>query len=252
MSDPSPNPVIRVLQAPGRVNLIGEHTDYNDGFVLPAAIQLRTRVAARPRPDHDLRIKSAAFHGEASYDLDAPGPVASKHWSDYVRGVAVSLQQEGFRLQGADLQIESDIPPGAGLSSSAAVEVATALALLAISGLHAEPLEIAQICRRAENEFVGIRSGIMDQFAACFGRKDHAMLLDCRSLQVRYVSLPANVAMMVCNTKVKHQLAASEYNARRLQCELGVAVLARFLPGIRALRDVTETDLVKFSPNSIP
>jgi galactokinase len=240
------------FQAPGRANLIGEHTDYNDGFVLPAAIQLRTRVNAQLRPGRELTIRSASYPDTASFDLDDPNPVARNHWSDYVRGVADSLAQRGFRIQGADLQIESDIPTGAGLSSSAAVEVASALALLSVSGLHTEPLDVAQMCRRAENDFVGIRSGIMDQFASCFGRRDHALMLDCRSLEVRYVPLPPDVAMMVCNTKVKHELAASEYNARRLQCEQGVAVLSRFLPGVHALRDVSAADLGKFSAELDP
>jgi galactokinase len=227
------------------VNLIGEHTDYNDGFVLPAAIQLRTWVAARRMPGRELLVQSAAFPDRARFELDEPNPVARQHWSDHVHGVAVSLARAGFRMEGAELTIESDIPAGAGLSSSAAVEVASALALLSVSDEHVEPLEIARLCQRAENEFVGIRSGIMDPFASCFGRRNQALLLDCRSLEVRYVPLPADAAMMVCNTKVKHELAASQYNVRRSQCEQGVAALAQFLPGIRALRDVNAADLAR-------
>ena len=240
------------FQAPGRVNLIGEHTDYNDGFVLPVAIQLLTKVKASEPGGREIKIKSASFAGEAAFNLDDRNARHGKHWSDYVHGVALALIDAGFPIQGAHLDIESDIPTGAGLSSSAAVEVSTALALLSASGLHAGPLDVAKICRRAENDFVGIRSGIMDQFTSCFGRKGQALLLDCRSLEVRYVPVPADVAMMVCNTKVKHELAASEYNTRREECERGVEILSRFLPGVRALRDVTAAGLGEFSAELDP
>jgi galactokinase len=234
------------------VNLIGEHTDYNDGWVLPAAIQLQTRAAVGPASERQLIVKSAAYPDEASFSLDEPNPAPTKHWSDYVRGVMLSIEQEGLVLKGARLLIESDIPPGAGLSSSAALEVSTALALLANAGLEMAPSQIAQVCHRAENEFVGTRSGIMDQFASCEGRRNHALLLDCRSLEARQVPLPSGVAMMVCNTMVRHELASSEYNARRRECEEGVAVLSRFIPGVRALRDVTAAHLDKFSAELDP
>ncbi|MCU1340180.1 MAG: galactokinase [Bryobacterales bacterium] len=242
----------RLFQAPGRVNLIGEHTDYNDGFVLPAAIQLQTRIAAGPAPGRQLFVKSATYPDDAVFDLDDTNPLPRKHWSDYVRGVALFLEREGLTLKGARLLIESDIPPGAGLSSSAALEVATAWALLSDSGLHMELSKIAQVCHRAENEFVGVRSGIMDQFASCYGRRDHALLLDCRSLEMRYVPVPHNAAMMVCNTMVRHELGSSEYNSRRRQCEQGMAVLSRFLPDIRALRDVSAAQLARFSAELDP
>jgi galactokinase len=242
----------RVFQAPGRVNLIGEHTDYNDGFVLPAAIQLQTRAAVGPAPGRQVTVKSTAYSCDATFNLDDPNPQPRKHWSDYVRGVAISLEQQGLVLKGARLLIESDIPPGAGLSSSAALEVSTALALLANTGLEMAPADVAKVCHRAENDFVGMRSGVMDQFASCEGRRNHAILLDCRSLEARHVPLPAGVAMMVCNTMVRHELASSEYNARRGECEEGVAVLAKFIPGIRALRDVTVTQLEQFSAELTP
>jgi galactokinase len=243
--------VPNVFQAPGRVNLIGEHTDYNDGFVLPAAIQLQTRAAITPVAGRQVIVESAAYD-RTEFDLDDPQPVPRNDWSDYVRGTAWSLEHQGVRLKGARLFIDSDIPPGAGLSSSAALEVAAALALLSNAGVTLGPAEIAKVCHRAENEFIGIRSGIMDQFASCNGRSGHALLLDCRSLEVRYVAIPRDITLMVCNTMVRHELAAGEYNARRQQCEEGVAVLSRFLPGIHALRDVTQEQLARFSAELDP
>lgn len=234
------------FQAPGRVNLIGEHTDYNDGFVLPAAIQLQTRVAIRGSSAHKLQIRSTLYSDAVIFDLGDPHPAPAKAWTDYVVGVTAVLAEEGIVLSGAELQIRSDIPPGAGLSSSAALEVAAAYALLSLSGYHPEPREVARICHRAENEFVGTRSGIMDQFASCLGRRNHAMLLDCRSLAVDYVPLPAGVVMMVCNTMVRHELASGEYNKRRSECEQGVDILSRLIPGVRALRDVTPAQLESF------
>jgi galactokinase len=241
-----------VFQAPGRINLIGEHTDYNEGFVLPAAIQLQTRASITRVAGRHLIVESTAYPDSIEFDLDDPQPVPRKHWGDYVRGTAWSLQQQGISLDGARLIIDSDIPPGAGLSSSAALEVATALALLSNAGAGLTLAEIAKVCHRAENEFIGIRSGIMDQFAACNGRRGHALLLDCRSLEVRYVTVPSDIVFMVCNTMVRHELSSGEYNKRRQQCEEGVAVLARFIPGIRALRDVTEEQLARFSAELDP
>ena len=234
------------------MNIIGEHTDYNDGFVLPAAVQLQTRILLTPIPERRLFIESAAYPGVAEFDLDNPDERPRNQWSDYVCGVAVFLLQGGVALRGARLKIESDLPAGAGLSSSAALEVVTALSLLSNSGLHLDSVEVARLCHRVENEFIGVRSGIMDQFASCLGRRDHALLLDCRSLEVRYVRIPEGASMMVCNTMVRHDLASSEYNARRKQCEAGVAALARFLPGIQALRDVTPSQLSRYSAELDP
>ena len=241
-----------MFQAPGRVNLIGEHTDYNDGFVLPAAIQLQTRVAVTPVPGRRIFVESKTYGDKGDFDLDDPRPRSVSHWSDYVRGTAWSLERSGLKLSGARLFIDSDIPPGAGLSSSAALEVSTALALLSNAGLTLPPAEVAKVCHRAENDFIGIRSGIMDQFASCNGRVGYALLLDCRSLEVRYVAVPRGIVLMVCNTMVRHELASSEYNTRRLQCEQGVATLARFLPAVRALRDVSPADLMRFSAELEP
>lgn len=205
-----------------------------------------------PVTGRKLFVESTAYPDKIEFDLDDAQPAPRKHWSDYVRGTAWSLERESVRLNGARLFIDSDIPPGAGLSSSAALEVATALALLSNAGVTLTPIEIAKACHRAENEFIGIRSGIMDQFASCHGRRGHALLLDCRSLECRYVAIPQDITLMVCNTMVRHELASGEYNARRQQCEEGVAVLARFASGIRALRDVTPEQLARFSAELDP
>ncbi len=242
-----PQPRRRIFRAPGRVNLIGEHTDYNDGFVLPIAIQYETRVALQPIPERLVHVLSDTYFETAVFDLDDPNPVPRRHWSDYVRGVAIILEREGCLLRGARLQINSNIPVGAGLSSSAAIEVATALAMLANSSLTLEPLKIAQLAQRAENEFVGARCGIMDQFTACHGRRGHALLLDCRSLDVNYLPVPREAALVVCNTMVRHDLASGEYNRRRQQCEEGVAALSKFLPNLHALRDVNAQQLAMFA-----
>ena len=235
-----------IFCAPGRVNLIGEHTDYNDGFVMPAAIDLSTCVAIAPRDDLRLTIASEAFDEPAEFNLERHPPHGTGHWSDYVRGVAVELLQAGFKLRGANLLIASDLPTGAGLSSSAAVEVASALALLAIAGATLDRVALAKLCQRAENEYVGARVGIMDQFVSANGRANHALMLDCRSLDFRLLPLPEHVRLVIANTMVKHSIAGGEYNARRADCETAVRLLARRLPGIRALRDVSLADVERY------
>lgn len=230
---------VRTFRAPGRVNLIGEHTDYNDGFVMPAALDFSTWVKVSPLEQRKLKIFSENFSEEIEVDLDDRSLTAREHWSDYPVGVAVVLERAGHRLRGARLQIRGEVPIGSGLSSSAAVEVATACALAAISELKIEPRELALLCQRAENEFVGARVGIMDQFISLFGQAQKALLLDCRSLEFRLLPLPDNVRLIICNTMVKHALASSAYNERRAQCEAGVKHLAKFMPGVTALRDVT-------------
>jgi galactokinase len=233
----------RVFRAPGRVNLIGEHTDYNDGFVLPAAIDLYTWAAFSPDPRNVVRVHSYSLSEDAVLDLSNLAAAGSHHWSDYVRGVALELHRAGVQLRGGNLLINSDVPIGAGLSSSAAVEVASALALMSAAGAQMDPLDLARLCQRAENEFVGARCGIMDQFIACFGRQDHAVMLDCRSLDYQPVPLPPDLRLVICNTMVKHAIAAGEYNLRRTQCETAVRELARLRPEIVALRDATLDDL---------
>jgi len=237
----------RQFTAPGRVNLIGEHTDYNDGFVLPIAIFFRTAVTIKPTQGRRIVLQSKTFPDSAEFNLDDPNPEPRKHWSDYIQGVALMIERRGIHLRGANLEIASDIPLGGGLSSSAAIEISSAMALLANSGATLDRLEIALLSQQAENEFVGARCGIMDQFTSCFGREGHALLLDCRSLAAEYLPVPSEIAIVVCNTMVHHSLATNEYNVRRRQCEEGVAALARFLPRIRALRDVDSQQLANFA-----
>jgi len=233
----------KLYRAPGRVNVIGEHTDYNDGFVLPAALELATFAAVAPRTDRKLRVRSLLMNETLEFDLDDGDPQPRKDWSDYVRGVALMLERAGHRLAGIDMLVDSNVPVGSGLSSSAALEVAAGYALLATTGIAIDLTALALTGQRAENEFVGMRCGIMDQFIACHGAADRALLIDCRSLDSRLVPIDPKARLLICNTMVHHEHVASEYNARRRDCERGVEILKAVLPGIRALRDVTPADL---------
>lgn len=236
----------RLFQAPGRVNLIGEHTDYNDGFVMPAAIDFHTLVAAGTRTDRKLVVHSLQFNETRDFDLDEKSPKTQHHWSDYVRGAVIQLQRSGLEIEGVNLLITGNVPFGAGVSSSASIEVATAFALTSLFGdeLNKDGLiELARLCQKAENEFVGARCGIMDQFIAANGRAGHALMLDCRSLEFQLLPIPSGVKLVICNTMVKHQIATGEYNVRRRECEEGVERLRKRLPHILALRDVTLSEL---------
>jgi galactokinase len=235
-----------ISSAPGRVNLIGEHTDYNDGFVLPCAIGFRTYVAVHAREDNRLIMCSEEFPGQFEFDVNALPAAHQSIWCDYPVGVAVALGKRGFPLPGANVMVQGEVPLGAGLSSSAALEVASALAFLGLSGGSLPLPEIAQLCQRAENEFVGARVGIMDQFVACLGKAGHALMLDCRSLAYQFVPIPDGVSIVICNTMVRHKLAGGEYNVRRAECEEGVRLLAKRIPGIAALRDVSVAQLEKY------
>jgi galactokinase len=232
-----------IYRAPGRVNLIGEHTDYNGGFVLPAAIGFSCWTAAAARKDRKITVYSENLDEAATADLDDLGPLGKKAWANYPLGVAWALQEAGNRLGGVDLYFAGEVPLGAGLSSSAAIEVSSGLALLHTSGLRIDRTALALVCQRAENEFVGARCGIMDQFISCHGLADHALLLDCRSLELRMLAIPQNITLAICNTMVTHELSVSEYNVRRAQCEQAVQLLGEVLPGIRAVRDVTRSQL---------
>ncbi len=230
----------RLFHAPGRVNLIGEHTDFNDGFVLPMAIDRGTTVAAAPRPDRQVSAHSVNLNRTAEFDLDAPGPRRRGVWFDYVEGVAQALIRRGARLRGAELVIASDVPSGAGLSSSAALEVSTGMALVAVSGVELDLKELALAGQEAEHTYVGTKCGIMDQFTSACGRAGHALLIDCRSLEATPIPLDTSeTVVVVCDTHVKHQLASSAYNERRADCERGVELLREALPGLKALRDVS-------------
>jgi galactokinase len=200
-------------------------------------------VTVMPRADRLVSVFSENFSEGFEFDLDDRNPTPVARWSDYVRGVAVTLERLGYHLNGATLNVRGEVPIGSGLSSSAAIEVATALALLENSGFRVDRVELAAICRRAENEFVGMRCGIMDQFVSCCGQEGRALLLDCRSLEYKLLPLPAEARLVICNTMVKHALAAGEYNQRRADCETGVAHFAKGRSGVRALRDVTEREL---------
>jgi len=233
----------RIYRAPGRVNLIGEHTDYNDGLVMPAAIDFYVWVGVSPRNDRRLLVYSENFSESIEIDLRKDKLCPRKHWSDYVAGVASMLERAQCHLQGANLLIHGDVPIGSGLSSSAAIEVAVGFALLENSGISVHRLDLARICQRAENEFVGARVGIMDQFIACYGHAGNALELDCRSLEYDLLPLPGQVSLVICNTMVKHELAGGEYNTRRAECEEGVRLLSRSLPNVGSLRDVSLADL---------
>ena len=223
-----------IVRAPGRVNLIGEHTDYNDGFVLPIAIGRSVLLAAAPRRDRRVHICAIDLNREAKFDLDDIRRHPTERWSNYQRGVAHLLQEAGHRLMGMDAVLTSSVPVGAGLSSSAAVEVAAAWAFTSLSGIEPNRVQMARLCQQAEHEFAGVPCGIMDQFIVALGRQHHALLLDCRSLAVQHVLLPASVRVVVADTGVRRELAGSAYAERRTQCEEATRRL-----GVPALRDVT-------------
>ena len=229
---------VRVARAPGRVNLIGEHTDYNLGYVLPAAISLETWIASVPRDDGRVMVSSLQQPGEYEFDVGAPGG-PQETWRDYVAGVASVLGTLGVPLRGVTAVIDSEVPVGAGLSSSAALELAAAWTVSATVPPPLPQMELAKAAQRAENEYVGVQSGLMDQFASSFGRAGHALLLDCRTFDYHEIPLPQGTRLVAIDTRSPHSLATSEYNARREQCERGAALLATRHPGVRTLRDVT-------------
>jgi galactokinase len=236
----------RIFRAPGRVNLIGEHTDYNDGFVLPIAIDQQTIVAISPRSDRMLRVWSLNLDEAAELHLDKLGPGRRGNWLDYVEGTAAALSGSGASLAGANIAILSDIALGGGLSSSAALEMSLGKALLSISNSPMDNLSLTLAGQTAEHVHVGINSGIMDQFTSVHASAGHAILLDCRSITAKTISLNLKgYRILVCNSRVKHSLASSEYNQRRRDCERGVEMLRSCLPEIRALRDVSLTDFSK-------
>ncbi|HTS26031.1 MAG TPA: galactokinase [Bryobacteraceae bacterium] len=229
---------LRVFRAPGRVNLIGEHTDYNLGFVLPVALDLATYIAAAPAADGHLRIYSEDRKEMREVPVASiPSLEPAHHWSDYPLGVAQQLVRAGVEIAPSNLLIRSRVPEGSGLSSSAALEVSSALALL--NGRAMDPLELARLCQRAEGQFVGMPCGIMDQYISIFGRERSAVEIDCRSLEHRDVGLPPGITFLAVNTMVKHALAGSAYRERVAECAAAVAALRSRLPGIESLREVS-------------
>lgn len=236
----------QIFAAPGRVNLIGEHTDYNDGFVLPAAIDFNTRIAGRKRSDQKICIYAADFNNQFSQFLltEEIQPDPQAPWSNYIRGVVIELLALGLELTGADLLVSGNIPRGAGLSSSASLEIVTIAALMGLSNQTIDPKVAAKVGQAAENKFVGCNCGIMDQIISAIGQQDHATLIDCRSLDTRSVSLPKGSCMLIVDSGIKRGLVDSEYNQRRKQCEQ----VARFFE-VAALRDITIEQLENSEPN---
>ncbi len=228
----------RIAVAPGRVNLIGEHTDYNDGWVLPMAIDRRVGVAFAPRKDRILRAHSVVFDETRALCLDELEPPGGSEWISYVAGVAWALMSSGHKVLGGDLVVDGDVPLGSGLSSSAALEMATALALSEISGIPWSPVEMALLGQRVESDWVGVKGGVMDQFTATMGRVGHALLLDCRSLSNSLVAIPDHAVVVVMDTGAPRLLADSAYNERSASCAAAVEILREADPAIRALRDV--------------
>ena len=236
----------QVFRAPGRVNLIGEHTDYNDGFVMPAAIEFSTLVACRQTQGPET---CCGLSGISRGVRISPGSAffPQKAMDGLRQGVAVTLITAGFQIPGANLLISSDVPMGAGLSSSAALEVATGFALLQLAGIKPNLVELAKLCQGAENEFVGTRCGIMDQFVSCLAEQGHCLMIDCRSLEYSKLPVPDQCALVICNTMVRHELAGGEYNVRRQQCEEGLAILRRFVPQAHSLRDITPEQVAQYA-----
>lgn len=245
-------PPTHIARAPGRVNLIGEHTDYHDGFVLPMAIDRDVAVACAPREDRRLRAFSAAYDATADIDMERLKPRGNSHWLDYVAGVVWALREAGYRPCGIDLAIRSDLPIGAGLSSSAALEVVVARALCHLSTIAWSPLAMAQIARRAENGFVGVGCGVMDQMASAAGRAGCALLLDCRSLALDPAPLPAAAAVVVMDTGARRTLGATEYDARRAACDAALEAVKTVAPTATALRDVDDAMLERARPRMDP
>jgi galactokinase len=233
----------QAFQAPGRVNLIGEHTDYSGGLVMPAAIDFRTVAVISGRSDGQCVLYSSNFQEEIRVPVAQLPPGPQDRWSDYPLGVAWSLAERRVPVPASSISILGNVPLGAGLSSSASIEVAVALALLSLSGTTMPLLEIALTCQRAENGFVGAQSGIMDQYIACCGVKDHALMIDTRDLSSRAVPLPQDVRLVICNSMVKHSHAGGEYNQRRKEVEEGSRAIREVNPEIRELRDATLADL---------
>jgi galactokinase len=238
--------------APGRVNLIGEHTDYAEGFVMPAAIDFATLAGISPRTDGKIVLYSENYKEERGFDAAALPAEASKHWTDYPMGVVVILTGEGHKIPGFSLSLWGDVPLGSGLSSSAALEVVTALAVLSLIGASYPGPVLARLCQRVENEFVGANCGIMDQFISANGEENHALLLDCRDLSFKLAPIPDHIALVIANTMVKHSIAGGDYPTRRRESEAACAVINSHRGNVPFLRDATLEDLEKWGHEMEP
>jgi galactokinase len=240
-----------IIGAPGRVNLIGEHTDYNNGFVLPAAVDKRIYVAVAPNNTDTVNVFANQFNDSYSFSLNITEP--HEGWMNYLLGVSYHIQQQGKKIGGVDVLIDGDIPVGAGMSSSAALCSGYGFALNELFQLGLSRMELAFIGQKTEHTFVGVKCGIMDQFASLHGKKGHVMKLDCRSLDYEYIpfDFPAYKIVLV-NSMVSHSLAGSEYNVRRQQCEEGVAILKKHYPDISSLRDVEPAQLLQHQDELSP
>lgn len=227
------------VQAPGRIDLMGSHTDYNQGFVLTQTIDRNTWIAAHPRQDGYVHIASLNVDGESTFFLGEIVQDKLYSWSNYVRGVADGLKNAGYELSGFDGLIHSTIPFGSGLSSSAALEMATAVLFEALGGWQIDPVQKAILCQKAENEFVGMNCGILDQYTSALGMAQSLLLLDCRDITSEIVPIAPGIQVMICDTRAERALTGSEYPQRRAQCEEGVRILSSFYPGSRALRDIS-------------
>jgi galactokinase len=233
-----------LVRAPGRLNLIGEHTDYNDGLVLPGAIAQEVRFALRLNGTDQIRLRALDFDKGFEVAVADVAPLEHGHWSNYQLGVVAGLQGHGAQIPGFDCAFGGDIPSGAGLSSSAAVECGVAWGLNELLSLGLDKMQLAHVAQKAEHEYAQVKSGIMDQFASLFGKAGQVVRLDCRSLDYAYFSLDTNTSRLVlCNSGVKHQLASSEYNKRREECQEGVRIMAQKNPAIKSLRDATLPDI---------
>jgi galactokinase len=242
-----------LARAPGRVNLLGEHVDYNGGPVLPAAIDRDVRVALAANGEGVARLYALDLDRQISFHLQSLERKSDQNgetlptWALYPAGVAWALQQAGLETPGIDAVYTSNVPIGSGLSSSAAVEVAFAVAWQALAGWEIERMELARLCQRAENEYVGVSSGLMDQFASAHGVEGHALYFDTRSLEWEPIPMPPGTALVVADSGVRRSLATSAYNERRAACEQGLAILSRYLPGIQSLRDVSPMEFAAYS-----
>ncbi len=226
------------VQAPARVNIIGEHTDYNGGFVLPTTTALYTRLIAVERSDRTVEVTSTTVGDMRSFTLDDVGKSSEFGWIEYVKGVAAELQAEGIALKGASIEIDSDIPLGGGLSSSASLELAIATVMLRLAGASVTAPRLARLCQRAEHNYAGVRCGIMDQYTIACAEKGKAILLDCRTLDTIQVPIPSSARLIVTDSGVRHRLPDGEYNDRADECAAAVRVLAKVVPGLTSLRDL--------------